>query len=77
MNTKSAQVTRTTTAQLKVGDIIQHGNIFDGFIFTTVVELNDSTWNRMRQVLEKFEHGGIAGNYYGKNMIWFVVQEAK
>jgi len=77
MNTKSAQVTRTTTAQLKVGDTIQHGNMFTGFNYTKVNELNDSTWNNMRQVIEQFGKGGIAGNWYGKNMIWYVVTETK
>jgi hypothetical protein len=75
MNTKSAQVTRTTTNQLKVGNVIQHGNMICGFDYTTVVELNNSNWNNMRQVIELFDKGNTGGNWYGKNMIWYVVKE--
>jgi hypothetical protein len=74
--TTSALVTRTSTAKLKVGDVIQHGNMFTGFNYTTVVELNHSNHSNMMQVLEKFGRGGVAGNWYGKNAIWYVVKEA-
>jgi hypothetical protein len=61
-----------TTNTLEVGDIVQHGNMFDGFTYTTVAELNRSTHNRMIQVLEKFSHGGIGGVWHGKNARWYV-----
>ena len=77
MITKSASVIRTSTNQLKVGDVIQHGNMIHGFMYTTVAELNVSTHNRMIEVLEQFSHGGIGGTWHGKNAIWYVVKDIK
>ena len=73
--TATTTVIRTSTAKLKVGDVIQHGNIFSGFYYTTVVELNQSgnPASRMIQVMQKFEHGGVGGYWEGKNGIWYVV----
>jgi hypothetical protein len=76
MTTTQTKIVRTTTNQLQIGDVIQHGNIFDGFTFTTVNELNRSTHSNMIEVLEKFNHGGVGGTWYGKNAIWYVVKEA-
>ena len=76
MTTTKAPVVRTSTKQLKVGDVIQHGNIYHGFMFTTVVQLNASTHSNMIEVVEQFSHGGSGGTWYGKNAIWYVVKEA-
>jgi hypothetical protein len=76
MITTSASVVRTSTNQLKVGDVIQHGNIIHGFMFTTVAELNRSTHSNRIEVLEQFSHGGIGGTWHGKNAIWYVVKKA-
>jgi len=65
-------VNRTSTAKLQVGDVIQHGNIFDGFVFTTVNDLIKSGHSNMIQVVEQFNHGGKAGTWHGKNAIWYV-----
>jgi hypothetical protein len=76
MATTQTKIVRTTTNQLQIGDVIQHGNIFDGFTFTTVNALNRSTHSNMIEVLEQFNHGGVGGTWYGKNAIWYVVKEA-
>ena len=65
-------VIRTSTAKLNVGDVIQHGNIFDGFTYTTVRDLIKSGHSNMLQVVEQFNHGGMAGTWHGKNAIWYV-----
>ena len=65
-------VTRTSTAKLKVGDVLQHGNIFYGFTFTTVKDLIKSNHSNMVEVVEQYNHGGIAGTWHGKNAIWYV-----
>jgi hypothetical protein len=76
MTTTKPSVIRTTTNQLKVGDVVQHGNMFTDFNYTTIKEINYSTHNNMMQILETFNHGGVAGNWHGKNAIWYVVKEA-
>jgi hypothetical protein len=67
-------IVRKSTAKLQVGDVIQHGNMFDGFMFTTVTELNHSNHSNMIEVLEKYNHGGVGGTWYGKNAIWYVAE---
>jgi hypothetical protein len=65
-------VIRTSTAKLKVGDVLQHGNIFYGFTFTTVKDLVKSNHSNMIEVVEQYNHGGTAGTWHGKNAIWYV-----
>ena len=84
MTQTNQTIVRTTTNNLKVGDILQHGNMFIGFTYTTVMALeawdNEPEWKRRPhnkiRVMEKFESGAVGGYWSGKNATWDVVKES-
>ena len=66
---------RTSTNNLQVGDVVQHGNCISGFYYATIAKI-DSTSSKM--ALRIFQDYGSnvdsIGSVYGKNGIWYVVK---
>jgi len=63
-----------TTSQLTVGDMIQNGNIFHGFNYYSVVDLQPTPLKpRSIKITLQFNHGGSESITVGKNAQWDVV----
>ena len=74
MNHIGSRVDTKTTTKLQVGDVIQNGNIFDGFIYYQVVAIEQlANKPRSAKLTIKFNHGGSESLIVGKNAHWDVV----
>lgn len=74
MQHKGLAVETKTTIKLQKGDLIRNGNIFHGFIYYTVVSVeNCPNKNRSLRLTIQFDHGGSETLTVGKNAHWDVV----
>ena len=74
MQHEGLAVETKTTTRLQEGDLIRNGNIFHGFIYYTVVSVEDCpNKNRSLRLTIKFDHGGSETLTVGKNAHWDVV----
>jgi hypothetical protein len=74
MNYVAAKSVIKTTTELQSGDVIQNGNMFDGFIYYTVLRLETiETKPRSLKLTIQFSHGGSESLSVGKNAHWDVV----
>lgn len=72
--TKQATTT-VTTMNLCVGDVVEIGNMFDGFSTYTIQEIAPSAYSKTKiAVTILFNHGGSHIEYSGKNTHWSVVK---
>lgn len=65
----------TRTNKLAVGDTVEFGNIFAGFTYGKVLDIDEVEGHpRKRGVLVRFDSGGVAQLVEGVGATWQVVK---
>jgi hypothetical protein len=72
-----ARTVATRTNKLVAGDTVEFGNMFAGFTYGKVLDI-DAVEGRplKRGVLIRFDSGGVTQLIEGVGAIWYVVREA-
>jgi hypothetical protein len=66
----------TRTIKLAVGDVVEFGNMFDGFEYATIDAVEKVEGRpQSRNVHIRFNHGGVGVMLYGVGSIWNVMKE--
>jgi hypothetical protein len=75
---KAQECVTVTTMNLRAGDTIQTGNMWDGFWTYTIQEITPSPYSKTKMAVTiLYNHGGSYIEYSGKNTRWSVVKAVK
>jgi hypothetical protein len=72
-----ARTVTTRTNKLAVGDTVEFGNVFAGFTYGRILDIDEVDGHpRKLGVLVRFDSGGVAQLVEGIGATWQVVREA-